>query len=391
MASEELLSSLSAYTAVIAVLITLATVVLTERVWHIVTSTARSARTALRPSEGTCERRLWADLDAGPLHVCTSSWPPVCHQRQHVGGARCWERSLTMVVNHWNAASPTHVVDKPKILPLSKEFVHVDLKVILAFIFMASRKGSSPAEGQSGMRTLHVGGAVLQIQTVKPELVLLHLEGTLDSMLTKDYVERLLRGYPPLLKDPQNVSVLKAGDEARGGWVAALGLESHYDEKETFLPVYSDCVLYKDRRGHVFWRSMDRVRCILTDIWAKAFSMEWAASNDIAITIKALKYIHEHETESGVEHSFKIRMPSRPLSAQEKSRIITHFNGPPLIAVDEEEQFQAEWEPLLHYVLVAAVQGSVRCIAYFKNPGRELEDMLPMDVLKPAKLYLRGC
>jgi hypothetical protein len=51
----------------------------------------------------------------------------------------------------------------------------------------------------------------------------------------------------------------------------------------------------------------------------------------------------------------------------------------------------AKWEPLLHYVLVAAVGGSVICILYFKNPGRELEDVLPMDVLKRAKLYLRGC
>ena len=223
----------------------------------------------------------------------------------------------------------------------------------------------------------------------------MHVEGTLRTTFTKDYVERLLGGYPPLLRDPKNVSVFNVGDETRGGWVAALGLESRYDEKETFLPVYSDCVQYKDtrgkdRRGHVFWRSMDRVRHIITDIWAKVFACDLKASEDIAIAIKALKHIDERETESGV-NSFNVSMPSRPLTAQEKCKVIEHFNGPPLIAVHAEQQFRAEWEPLLHYVLAAAVLGSARITAYFKNPGRELEDILPMDILKTATLYLRGC
>jgi hypothetical protein len=134
---------------------------------------------------------------------------------------------------------------------------------------------------------------------------------------------------------------------------------------------------------------MNRVRDILTDIWAKAFLGDPAASKDIAIAIEALRYIDDHETQSGVEHYFNI--PSQPLLAQEKSRIIAHFNGPPLIAIDQEQQFRADWGPLRHHVLLAAVRGSVRCIAYFKNPGRELQNALPMDVLTQAKLYLGGC
>jgi len=54
----------------------------------------------------------------------------------------------------------------------------------------------------------------------------------------------------------------------------------------TLLPVYSDCVQYKDKRGRVFWRFMDRVRRILTDIWARVFAGDLAASKDITITIK---------------------------------------------------------------------------------------------------------
>jgi hypothetical protein len=136
---------------------------------------------------------------------------------------------------------------------------------------------------------------------------------------------------------------------------------------------------------------MDRVRNLLTDVWARAFAADPAASRDIAVAVRALTLIHDRETESGIEHFFDLSMPSRVLSAQEQNQIIRHFNGPPLIAASQEQQFKQDWEPLLHYVLVAAVRGSVRCIAYFKNPGRELENILPMDVLRSASLYVRGC
>jgi len=388
MASEHLLSSLAAYAAVVGIPFALLALALTEPG----RAAARNARTTLRPSEGKCEMRLWADLDPDDLHVCTSRWQANCHQKFHSRGPRCWERSLTMIINHWNPKALEQTVDKPKSLPLSKEFIHVDLKVVLAFVFMAAIKGASPpADDQTEIRRFRVCGAELDIQTIEPELVVLHVQGTLQTEFTKDYIDRLLRGYPPLLRDPENVSVFTAGDEARGGWVAALGLELDYDNDKTFLPVYSDHVRYKDRRGHLFWRSMDRVRFIITDIWAKVFAGDPKASKDIATTIRALEYIYTHETESGVEQIFDVTMPSRPLTPEETTRIIRHFNGPPLIAGSQEQQFHAEWKNLLHYVLVAAVRGSVRCIAYFKNPGRELQNILPMEVLKSAKLYLRGC
>ncbi|KFY72862.1 hypothetical protein V498_10071, partial [Pseudogymnoascus sp. VKM F-4517 (FW-2822)] len=238
-----------------------------------------------------------------------------------------------------------------------------------------------------------IAGVVLDIQIITPKIVLLHLEGSLERSFTKDYVEHLFQEYPPLLNDPRSSSVFNKSDEKRGGWVVSLGLEpsQSYEEKDTFLPVYYDSVSYGGRRGDIFWRSMDRVRCILSDIWAKAFATDVKSSGDIALAIRALEYISERETESGVEASLPFSMPGRPLSVHERNRIVTHFNGPPLIAANQEQQFRADWGPLLHYVLVAAVEGSSRCIAYFKNPGRELDSILPMDLLKSADLYLRGC
>jgi hypothetical protein len=299
---------------------------------------------------------------------------------------------LTTVLNNWGPAAATAIVEKPRVLPVSKQYVHIDLRTVFAFIFTAARNDAKRERHQVKKEIFRIGDVAITIDKLfQSDVVLLHLEGTLQRTLTKSYVEDLLHNYPPLAKDPRGVSVVHAGDEKRGGWVAALGLEDSFDKKTAFLPVYLDCVSYKHRRGRVFWRSMDRVREILVDIWAKAFEGAPAASRVIASAIKALEHISERETESGVDRIFDCTLPSPPLSSQQNARIIAHFNGPPLIGDGELQQFRSDWEPLLRYVLVAAVRGSVRCIAYFKNEGRELENILPMELFRSSELYLRGC
>ena len=199
-----------------------------------------------------------------------------------------------------------------------------------------------PRIDQAGRRTIQGGGITINIQTIKPGLVLLHLEGTLQTTLTKEYAERLLEGWPPFVNDPPNRSIFNPDDEKRGGWVVALGLIADDAQDDPFFSVYLDCVQYKDRRGHVFWRSMDRVLRILTEIWAKAFAADEFASRAIARTIQALEHIHKYETESGIEQYVSIAMPARHLSVQEKRKIIEHFSGPPLIAASMEQQFRVE-------------------------------------------------
>lgn len=392
MPSENFLSSLSAYSGVIASSIAFGALALTDRGGRLLSSTGRRARVAIQPRDGTCETRFWSDALDGPLHQCGNPWQPGCHGKPHVPGSRCWELTLEGVINHWDPQALTRLEVKSQTLPVVRQFLHVDLKVILGFIFMTAKHGRwQPEKNQIARSTLDIGSAKINIQKMGSDLVLLHLEGQLERMYTKDYVHRLLDGYPPLLKDPRNDSVVKKGDEKRGGWIVAIGLVWFYKKKDMFLPVYSDCVEYKGRRGRVFWRSMDRVRHILVDIWAKAFAADPTAKRDIDVAIRALEYVHEHETESGVEYFFDFTMPRRALSSTERANIIDHFNGPPLIPASQEAQFRAEWAPLLPYVLLAAVRGSTRCIAYFKNPGRELEHILPMDLLKSADLYLRDC
>jgi hypothetical protein len=280
-------------------------------------------------------------------------------------------------MNTWNRGAASILEDKPSALPLSRGFVRVDFRVIFAFLLMT-------------------GDVSLDIQTIAPRLLVIHSKSSLQRVLTKDYVERILDGNPPLIKDPAGTIMLKAGDQRRGGWVAALGLEPSYAQKDMFMPYYYDCVQYVDqkygdKRGRVFWRSMDRVRCILVNVVAKAFTQDATAMRDIEIATQALEYIRTHETESGIEHFFDIPRPNQPLQPWETAKIIKLFNGPPLIAATQESSFRAEWISLLHWVLIAAVMGSQRCITYFKNPGKELDHILPMDSLRTAELYIRGC
>lgn len=389
MATEGSLTSLSTYATLAIGLVALA---LTERGSRLANLTWRSARLKARPSEGTCLSRTWENSVDGPLHLCTSAWMSQCHDKFHVKGEKCWEDSLLTVLNSWNQNSLGSIADKPEILPLSKDFLKVDLQILLAFVFMAA-EGKRPDEKRVYSETSKVKfcGVEVEVQTIGQNLLLLHLKGKLHRSLTKSYMDCLLAGYPPLLQDPRNTSILKKDDEARGGWVAALGLQENYTEDGTFLPVYLDCVRYENRRGGVFWRSMDRVQLIITAIWAPAFASDPQASKDISRAITALEYIHKYETESGVHEEFDTSSLGRPLSPEEKTRIINHFNGPPRIAVNQQHQFRATWRPLLPHVLDAALDGSVRCIAYFKNPCRELDIILPMQKLKSSELFVRGC
>lgn len=392
MASGGFLSSLSAYSAALTVPITLAAFAFTERGATLFWWTLRKARAIIRPHEGKCESRDWEILNDGPMHVCTSPFSGACHDRQHVQGVRCWETTITTVINNWSVSVSPHVVDKPEALSLGGKYIRTDVTTILAFAFMASdHQKIRPRSGiDLGKSPFKLSGLTLDIQTLKPGLVLLHIDGKLNRIISKEYMECLLQGFPPLLNDPRNSSWFKTDDEARGGWVVALGLDQNYSMRDTFFPIYYDCVHYDGRRGGVFWRSMDRVQRIITDIWAKAFKDHPTASQGIADVIRALDYIHRCRTESGLAQLF-VAWWCRDLPTQETRKIIEHFNGPPLIAADEERAFRDEWEPLLEYVLVAAVKGSVRCMKYFKAPGRELNNLLPMDVLKSSQLYLRGC
>ncbi|KAF5618587.1 hypothetical protein F52700_12107 [Fusarium sp. NRRL 52700] len=365
MPSEEYLACLGAYSTVVATVVGLGALFLTTQGSSAVSTASRKVRASIRPSDDQCARHRWEDVQGYELHVCTSIWPKDCHEDRFV--------------------------KKPEQLPLSKSFIQVDYKVILAFILMCSTHNShDDSVIYSKERELYVADVELRMQELGSGILVVHLTGNLTRELTKHYVDRLVRGHPPLLDDPLGYSITKENDEARGGWVVALGFGPETTE-ECFLPVYLDCVRRRTRRGLVFWRSMDRVLDIIVNIWSKCFADDPGSSKRIEKAINAIEYIKTHETQSGVDNIFSVSRPMVPPTEFQKRKIIEHFNGPPRIAEDMQAAFQDEWEPLLRYALVAAVTGCKLCIAYFKNEGRELEEALDIDRMRNSTIFMRGC
>ncbi|KAG2010738.1 hypothetical protein GB937_007707 [Aspergillus fischeri] len=353
MVSDNLLSSLSAYATIVAVLVGLATL-------------AKSANGLT-----TVRRDLWTEAFERwtlYLHVDGERLPDVAYERP----------AIPMQSRN------------PSVCPYPRSpFTSIsESSVILAFVFMAVlQERPQQTDYRAGTRTFTISGVVLEVRIIKPDIVTLHLEGTIQRRFTKDYVQRFLGGYPSLPVDPQNVSVFKAGEEVRGGSRRA----EPCIELRPGGRIFAGVLWLREvsqRRRRVSWRTMDRVRLILESVWAKTFKDD----AEIIGAINALEFIHKCETESGVERSFDIATSLNLLSIQDRNRIIAHFNEPPRIEDDEEQQrrFRAERQPLLRCVLIAPVKGSIKCIAYFKNPGRALEHILPTEVLKSARLY-QGC
>ncbi|EAW20889.1 uncharacterized protein NFIA_114200 [Aspergillus fischeri NRRL 181] len=316
MVSDNLLSSLSAYATIVAVLVGLATL-------------AKSANGLT-----TVRRDLWTEAFERwtlYLHVDGERLPDVAYERP----------AIPMQSRN------------PSVCPYPRSpFTSIsESSVILAFVFMAVlQERPQQTDYRAGTRTFTISGVVLEVRIIKPDIVTLHLEGTIQRRFTKDYVQRFLGGYLSLPVDPQNVSVFKAGDEVRGGSRRA----EPCIELRPGGRIFAGVLWLREvsqRRRRVSWRTMDRVRLILESVWAKTFKDD-----------------------------------------ADRNRIIAHFNEPPRIEDDEEQQrrFRAERQPLLRCVLIAPVKGSIKCIAYFKNPGRALEHILPTEVLKSARLY-QGC
>ncbi|KAF4451527.1 hypothetical protein FALBO_16313 [Fusarium albosuccineum] len=390
MSDQDVLASLSAYPAIIVLVPAVAALVLTDRGWNMVTSMTRQGRTTLRPSDGTCAKYFWEDLADGPLHVCTSAQ---CHGQPHVKGRNCWDRTLSNPLNHWAPGAPGFN-KKPECLPLRSEFLNVDADVVRSFILMASSNNYVPKRQRTDARDLDIASVAINQQIIKrtdkPNITVLHFRGTLKRRLSKEQMRRILDGGPPLVRDPWQQSIFSEADIARGGWIASIGLEGSWDNQTSFLPLYVDSVQYKDYRGGVFWRSIDRIIYMLKDIWVEAFSST-ADDPKVREALKALQYMRERETESGSDNLFNVGSGTLALTSAQQRQIVDHFNGAPTLARSDYAQFRRDWQGLLDDVLVVAVRGTARCVSYVKNPGRELHFQLSQDMLDTSELYVRGC
>jgi hypothetical protein len=296
------------------------------------------------------------------------------------------QTSISSVLNNSRAAT----VKRPDQLPLEKEFLCVDWNCILAFMFLEFDTRYDGMALRNG-KDVDRGGVKLNFQMMRrrddTSLLLLHVQGSLKTTVTKEHMLHFLQGDPPLRRDPRTYSIITQDDLRRGGWVVTLGL-NHKPMDETFFPVYMDTVIYK-KRGGVFWRSIDRITEIVREKLLQAFP---ASQADIKSTLKALNHMTIHETESGVDDLFTLDTRLDTLSTQEQQDIIELFNGSPTeLSARDLLAFQRKFGGLIKEILVAVIDGTKMCVLYVKNPGRELNHMISKDYLEFSEIYICGC
>jgi hypothetical protein len=155
-------------------------------------------------------------------------------------------------------------------------------------------------------------------------------------------------------------------------------------------PIYIDGVEHKDLRngmqrprGRVFWRSFERTVAILKN----NIKPEIPHEPVIDQVIRAIEFILKNETESGAPEPQWPQL--RQLRAGEFVADIEIFNGPPdSLPQANGFELRRNLQPILHLILKVAHDGVETCIRYMKNPGREMQVLLPSNVNDAECFYV---
>jgi hypothetical protein len=288
----------------------------------------------------------------------------------------CWDRTLTTVLNQRTPADYERL-DKPQCLLLSRGLLYIDANVIRAFIIMAAKADYLPRRQRPDAKDLDFAGVAINRQIIKrkkenePDIIVLHLQGASQRTLSKSHVQRILDRHPPLSQDPWQRCIFSDSDLRRGGWIAAIGLDEGWNDEVSFLPIYVDSVQFNGKRGGLFWRSIDRIIAMLSNVWLLVFQST-PGGYKVKQALTALTHMREEETDSGFTKLFHVSFLESPPTKLQQRQIIDYFNGEPTLGYSDFAQFRQDWEVLLDAVLVAVVLGTSRCVAYVKNPGREM-------------------
>ncbi|KAI3574045.1 hypothetical protein IWW34DRAFT_793955 [Fusarium oxysporum f. sp. albedinis] len=129
---------------------------------------------------------------------------------------------------------------------------------------------------------------------------------------------------------------------------------------------------------------------MLSNVWLPVFQST-AGGDRVKQALIALTYMREEETDSGFENFFDVSFLKSPPTNLQQRQIIDYFNSKPTLGHSGFAQFRQDWEALLDAVLVAAVLGTSRCVAYAKNPGREMNHLSLDTLLDSSDIYIRGC
>ena len=384
--------------------------------WKTVCGGTRWIWLRIRKNDGQCEYLSWehvAQQPTHPIHTCTSIFC-VDHPRHTTGGS-CWKRSFE---GCFNTVKYRGKVKKPSKFPIRQSFLCVDKRCIEAFILLTlADTPDSYFSCDRYMPRQEFNLLNLSITAERHEEsgeVLVHVlfnnSHFLDSPrnLTPHEIDCLLRGYPPYYRQylkcyNHRISspIQSDADIYRGGWIIGVGLTSNRDRSQRPLPVYvNTCpqvLVGWERTPPVFWRPLNRVLAIIKNNIKRLYKDERNARN-IQATIEGLEYMIGEITESGVHAKLQNSdlYPSqlgrdKELSAKECITAMAIFNESPHMDDQRLEKLKEELTPILLEVLKAALYGSISCVSYIKNGGREFNLMLPEALINANRVFIRGC
>ena len=392
----------------------------------------RWLRGLIWPQTIQCESLLWDDMpsDDDGVHSCGTT-PSNCLHRSsrgaHVVASKCWSSTIAIMFNRaWNsprrrARKPFR---KPPQLDQSKTYLRTDARTILAFFAYATSKYAiSPSTDQkfillgdsgsyAGLKFKDVELEVTEVSKGGNSVLVAHIKGSLREdgepvKLTKNELQNMLDGYPPLYRDTFRIrpsAQLRAypieslrDARVRGAWIIAAGMAS---DIVGALPIYfdplpaesDDSVDPCDGFGEP---NSPLTRVIQTlKLIQKAFSS--APANDqknIQIVIDAITVMHGTKTESNVASLIVgtdlHNLVPITLSVAQCTFVLELFktNVTEKYVMSIADTIQLG--PILLQVLYLALWGTIRVVRFYKDNYNSVR--VPQLLKKHDVVYLRDC
>ena len=363
-----------------------------------------------------CAELLWEDVPDGVLHECPPATPwQVCkHKIVHVCQPKCWEQLLSVVFSRaWtDRGRQEKRVSKPEILPLSENFIHIDFRVLMAFVISTIGCNESLGSLLWGFSTysekeefVFDAGGVERVETkVRGQYLIAHLfaercrpwtlsdEKNVRSW-TKAEIENLLNGYPPYysatitLANRQTIAfpIHSVADIQKGGWILAVKLGNI----RTALPLYFESqTSISSSRKATFQRATEWIREIIREPFTKAFP----GDRNVRAALRAVESLCDGQEYIDCvleDCDLQENLPNT-LNGQDSTKAMEIFNRPTRMNTSQRAELRADAGPILIPLLSAAVFG-VREVVRFEQNCINLKATLPPTLRPSSKIFVRDC
>lgn len=381
----------------------------------VVPALAKKVPAFLGLKSSKCQSLTWSEVPDGPLHVCEDSCGFQVSLRESIpqtnDAAACWGTVVGRSLNvGWKRCG---TVQKPGSLsPWHGTYLRTDMKTIMAFVIRSNggkcwrlENCSFPWEEaiRTGTFDIRLNNLVIEFKKADHDVRTAHISGgspgcpprrepgtrplvhSASTMLTKDEMDCILDGYPPVYRKemrsktderPLQNPLRSLRDTQRAGWVAA-----------TVLAGLEFVGFYVDDRGHMaggfppaMGKALERVHSILTDDIEPHFPED----ADVKAAITTVRHMIDIHTGSDAYRYMTATLSKHPsIGADVSNRVIRLFNRYGSLDESELELVQQN----LAAVLQTAVWGVFEVVEYFKDTAV----WIPRTLMIQEIVYLRDC